>query len=154
MADWRKWLTAGFVLAACTAASASTAPADPCSLLSASAVGTAMGVAYSAPTKSVAPRPFANTVEGTDCRYKSSAGGNVLLFRIYFDASAAQATELHARLKMFYGPGTEVPGVGDEAYFDDGHGLHVRKGNVRFFLSQGDNEKPLTALAKVVAGAL
>ena len=26
-----------------------------------------------------------------------------MLFRVYFDASAAQATDLHARLKMFFG---------------------------------------------------
>ena len=26
-----------------------------------------------------------------------------MLFRVYFDVSAAQATDLHTRLKMFYG---------------------------------------------------
>lgn len=133
-------------------ASAAAAPSDPCSLLSATQVSSAMGSTYAAPQKSVAPRPFANTVQGTDCTY-SGAGGS-LLFRIYFDPSPAAATDLFAKLKMFYSPPTPVPNLGDEAYFDPRHGIHVRKGNVRFFLSSGDNEKPLTALATQVAGQL
>jgi hypothetical protein len=111
-----------------------------------------MGATYSAPQKSVAPRPFANTVQGTDCTY-SGAGGS-LLFRIYFDPSPGAATDLFAKLKMFYSPPTPVPSLGDEAYFDPKHGIHVRKGNVRFFLSSGDNEKPLANLATQVAGQL
>jgi hypothetical protein len=111
-----------------------------------------MGATYSAPQKTVAPRPFANTVQGTDCTY-SGAGGS-LLFRIYFDPSPTAATDLFARLKMFYSPPTPVPSLGDEAYFDPKHGIHVRKGNVRFFLSSGANEKPLTDLATQVAGQL
>jgi hypothetical protein len=100
----------------------------------------------------VAPRPYANTVQGTDCNYE--ANGGTLLFRIYFDPSPAEATTLFAKLKFFYSPPTPAPGIGDEAYFDPKHGLHVRKGNVRYFLSLGDNEKPLAALAAQVAGQL
>ena len=111
-----------------------------------------MGATYGAPEKTGAPRPYANTVQGTDCTY--SGGGEKLLFRIYFDPSPADATDLFAKLKMFYSPPKPVPGIGDEAYFDPRHGIHVRKGNVRFFLSGGDNEKPLTALAAQVAGQL
>jgi hypothetical protein len=111
-----------------------------------------MGTTYAAPEKSVAPRPFANTVQGTDCTYSGSGGS--LLFRIYFDPSPESATELFAKLKMFYSPPTPVPGLGDEAYFDPRHGIHVRKGNVRFFLSAGKDEKPLTNLATQVAGQL
>ncbi len=76
------------------------------------------------------------------------------MFRIYFDPSPTAATDLFAKLKMFYSPPTPVPNLGDEAYFDPRHGIHVRKGNVRFFLSAGDNEKPLTDLAAQVAGQL
>lgn len=111
-----------------------------------------MGKTYGAPAKSTAPRPYANTVQGTDCTY-SGAGGN-LLFRVYFDPSPAAATDLFAKLKMFYSPPKPVPNLGDEAYFDPRHGIHVRKGNVRFFLSAGDDEKPLTALATRVAAQL
>lgn len=133
-------------------AKAATAPADPCSLLSAAQVSSAMGKTFSAPEKSVAPRPFANTVQGTDCKY--SGGGEALLFRIYFDPSPEAATDLFAKLKMFYSPPTPVPGLGDETYFDPHHGIHIRKGNVRFFLSGGKDEKALTNLATQVAGQL
>jgi hypothetical protein len=147
-------IVASMLAAVCSAplARAATAPADPCSLLSAAQVSSAMGTTYAAPQQSVAPRPFANTVQGTDCTY-SGAGGS-LLFRIYFDPSPEAATELFAKLKMFYSPPTAVPGLGDEAYFDPRHGIHVRKGNVRFFLSAGKDEKPLTNLATQVAGQL
>jgi len=144
-------LSFGIVAAVC-AAHAATAPADPCSLLSAAQVGKALGGAYGAPAKSVAPRPFANTVEGTDCTYSGPGGG--VLFRIYFDPSAAAATDLFARLKMFYSPPRPVPGVGDDTYLDPHHGIHIRKGNVRFFLSGGPNEKGLTDLATQVAAQL
>ncbi len=148
-------MASGMLVAACAipAAHAATAPADPCSLLSPAQVSKAMGQTYGAPAKSVAPRPFANTVQGTDCTYSAGGSGEVL-FRIYFDPSAAAATDLFAKLKMFYSPGRPVPGVGDDTYFDPRHGIHVRKGNVRFFLSGGDNEKALTDLATQVAAQL
>ena len=147
-------IVASMLAAVCGAPSAraATAPADPCSLLSAAQVSSAMGTTYAAPQQSVAPRPYANTVQGTDCTY--SGGGGSLLFRIYFDPSPEAATDLFAKLKMFYSPPTGVPGLGDEAYFDPRHGIHVRKGNVRFFLSAGDNEKALIDLATQVAGQL
>lgn len=50
--------------------------------------------------------------------------------------------------------GTVPMSLGDEAYFDPRHGIHVHKGNVRFFLSAGDDEKPLTNLGTQVAGQL
>jgi len=133
-------------------AHAATAPPDPCSLLSAAQVTQAMGQTYGAPAKSVAPRPFANTVQGTDCKY--SGAGSEVLFRIYFDPSVEAATDLFVKLKMFYSPPRPVPGVGDDTYFDPRHGIHIRKGNVRFFLSGGDNEKALTDLATQVAAQL
>ena len=53
-----------------------------------------------------------------------------------------------------------MAGLGDEAYFDPGHGLHVRKGKVRFFLSLETSnftpakEKQLKDLASQIAGRL
>jgi hypothetical protein len=148
-------LTAGVFAVACAVqvAHAATAPADPCSLLTPAQLSKAMGQTYGAPAKSVAPRPFANTVQGTDCTYSAGGSGEVL-FRIYFDPSAAAATDLFAKLKMFYSPPRAVPGVGDDTYFDSRHGIHIRKGNVRFFLSGGNNEKALTDLATQVAAQL
>lgn len=135
------------------------APADPCSLLTAAQVSSTMGDKYGAPEKSAAPRPFANTVQGTDCKYKTASGQDQVLFRVYFDVSEAQATDLHARLKMFFGEGSAPASVGDEAYIDKNDAIHVRKGNVRYFVSitHGDTpngRKEILALAALVAGAL
>ena len=147
------WLVAALLLASAGAVhAATTEPPDPCALLSPADVGSAPGGGFGAPAKTVAPRPYMNTVQGTDCRYE--AGHSELLFRIYFDPSRADATTLFAKLKMFYSPPRPVRGVGDEAYFDRSHGLHVRKGNVRYFPEGPENESKVTALAQLVAGRL
>lgn len=138
--------------AAACAAHAATPPADPCTLLSAAEVSRTLSGSYAPPEKSVAPRPFANTVQGKDCHYRSMGGE--LLFRIYFDPSPDAATQLFAQLKMFYNPPKPVSGVGDEAYFDSRNGLHVRKGNVRYFLQGSGSADRLTELAQVVAKRL
>jgi hypothetical protein len=120
-----------------------------------------MGQPYASPQKAVAPRPYANTVEGTDCNYQPNGDGSGLWFRVYFDPSPSAATELFAKLKMFYSPPTPVSGLGDEAYFDPKYGLHIRKSNVRFFLSfkgmntvAPSNQKQLKDLASQVSGRL
>jgi hypothetical protein len=125
-------------------ARATAPPADACSLLPASDISKTLGQAFDAPQSSVAPRPFANTVTGTDCGYPSKgAGHGTLLFRIYFDPSTTAAADLFTRLSKFYGTPMPVNGLGDVAYFDAAHGLHVRKGNVRFFLTL-DTTGPFT----------
>jgi hypothetical protein len=148
----------GFAFAG-QAARATDSPTDPCSLLTAAQVSSTLGDKYGAPDKSVAPRPFPNTVQGTDCQYKTASGQDHVLFRVYFDASAAQATDLHTRLKAFFGKDSTPANVGDEAYVDKGDAIHVRKGNVRYFLtiSHGDTpsgRKQILALAALVAGEL
>ena len=133
-------------------AQAATQPSDPCSLLTPAQVGSALGATYAAPSKSVAPRPYPSSGPGTDCRY---TGRTELLFRIYYDGSAGDATTLFAKLKMFFGNGTPASGIGDEAYFDKDGALHARKGNVRFFLSAGNGQQAaLTKLGAMVAGQL
>jgi hypothetical protein len=143
-------------------ASANEPPADLCSLLPAAEVSKTLGQPYDSPQKSVAPRPYANTAEGTDCHYAPKNNqASTLWFRTYVDPSPAAATDLFARLKIFYSPPTPVASLGDEAYFDPKHGLHVRKGKVRFFLSLENmksfapaNEKQLKDLATRVTGQL
>jgi hypothetical protein len=142
-------------------AHAAKAPADPCSLLPAAEVSKVLGREFTAPQSNVAPRPYKNTAQGTDCTYRSSSGRGSLLFRIYFDSSPSEATELFGKLKMFYGTPTRVSGVGDETYIDSKHGLHERKGNVRFYLelngvdtSPATKDKPLVNLANAVGGHL
>src|SRR5579862_5844081 len=82
-------------------------PADLCSLLPAAEVSKTLGRGFDAPQKSVAPRPYRNTVEGTDCHYRSKDGSD-LMFRGYADPSVAEATSLFARLSSFYGPSTPI----------------------------------------------
>jgi hypothetical protein len=140
-------------------AKATELPADACSLLTTDMLSKATGQTYGSPQKSVAPRPFPNTVEGTDCTYKKSKGANEskLLFRIYADPSPAAAADLFAKLSKYY-PGTPVKSVGDQAYIDKNHGIHVLKGNVRFFLQMDEfdssTEKKLQDLATQIAGKL
>lgn len=158
----RLFLLAGALLASGSLplpARANEPPSDLCSLLPAADVSKTLGRTYDAPQKSVAPRPFANTAQGTDCNYLSK-GSSKLWFRAYVDPSPEAAKDLFARLGRFYQPQSPVAGLGDEAYFDKDHGLHVRKGKVRFFLSLDvrhfapDNEKQLKDLAASVAGQL
>lgn len=134
-------------------------PADACSLLTVDMLSKETGQTYNAPEKSVAPRPFPNTVQGTDCTYKKSKGASEskLMFRIYVDPSSAAAADLFAKLSKYF-PGTPVNGVGDQAYIDKNHGIHILKGRVRFFLEMDDftssTEKQLKDLATQIAAKL
>ena len=143
------------------AAFATNAPADACSLLPAAAVSKSVGRTFDAPARTVAPRPFRNTVQGTDCLYQANGGRVSVMFRVYFDPSPSESAELFKRLQGFFGAGTAAPGLGDEAYFDGKHGLHERKGNVRFYLelngtdtSAPAKEKVLANMAKEIGGRL
>jgi hypothetical protein len=134
-------------------ANAAEAPSDLCSLLPPAALSKTLGQTYGAPTKTVAPRPFPNTNQGTDCTYKS--GEHTFLFRVYVDPSASSSADLFARLKSWFGAGSkDVSGVGDEAYLDKLGALHVRKGKVRYFLSGSRDSKQLNDLANGVAAQL
>jgi hypothetical protein len=163
MAQMRKFslIAVTFLLSISSIRSARAAepPADLCSLLSATEVSKILGQTYSAPQKSVAPRPYANTAEGTDCNYMSKNGK--LWFRAYVDPSASASSELFTKLKLFYSPPTPVAGIGDEAYFDPQHAIHVRKGKVRYYLNLSPInsftpaiEKQIKDLASRVAGQL
>jgi hypothetical protein len=157
MLNWNQvsWM-AGILLwlASCAPlATGAETPADLCSLLPASVVSKTLGSTYSSPTKTVAPRPFPNTNSGTDCTYES--GSHSLLFRAYVDPSPSASAALFAKLKMYFGSGsTDVSGVGDEAYMDKLHGIHVRKGKVRYYITGPRDENQVKALAIGVAAQL
>jgi len=148
------WVAA-LLFAACPSelARAAEPPSDLCSLLPPAVVSKTLAYAYNSPQKSVAPRPFRNTNEGTDCKYGS--GLRLLLFRIYVDPSPSASADLFAKLKSYLGDGsTAVSGVGDEAYLDKERGLHVRKGKVRYFLDGAGTPKQKNDLALSIAGQL
>jgi hypothetical protein len=154
--DTSKKMTAATVLLIIWSARSATAaepPADLCSLLPVSVVSKTLGATYDSPSKSVAPRPFRDTNEGTDCSYASK--DETLLFRAYVDPSPSAATDLFARLKSFFGRGsTPVSGLGDEAYSDANGALHVRKGKVRFQIAASATDEQLKDLAAGVVGQL
>ena len=134
-------------------------PADPCQLLPAATISSTLGDTFGDPTKSVAPRPFANTVQGTDCHYKGSNGTSEVLLRVYFDPSVPDSTALFAKLKMFFGADSSPATVGDEAYVDANHAIHVRKGSTRYFIvaphaNSTTGQQRLLALANAVAAKL
>jgi len=161
MPNLRKFplIAAALVATACAVPSANAAepPGDLCALLPAADISKTLGKTFGAPEKSVAPRPFAGTNEGTDCHYRSK-NGSKLWFRAYVDPSPAAAKDLFARLSAFYAPPAPVKGLGDEAYFDPQHALHVRKGKVRFYINlspmEASKEKQLSDLGSAVAGRL
>ena len=148
------WMVA-LLLVACSSelARAADPPSDLCSLLPPATISKTLAYTYDSPQKSVAPRPFPNTNEGTDCKYGS--GTRLVFFRVYVDPSPSASADLFARLKTYFGKGsTPVNGVGDEAYFDKDHGLHVREGKVRYFLDGAGTLKQKTDLATGIAGQL
>ena len=58
---------------------------------------------FNPPEKSEAPRPFANTASGTDCKYETQSKRHSLVFRVYVDPSPSASAELFARLKTSFG---------------------------------------------------
>jgi len=151
-------IAATFVVTTCAlhSARATEPPADLCSLLPAAELSKTLGQTYDSLEKSIAPRPFPNTAEGTNCRYKRSkdARERKLVFIAYVDPSPSAAADLFARLSKFFGPPTPVTGVGDKAYFDKYHGLHVLKGKVRFYIAMDDFTPAIETVASQVAGRL
>lgn len=159
MAHWMKALSLAAILVGSawgTGAAAQTKPpADLCSLLPAAQVSKITGQAYEAPQETVAPRPYANTVAGADCTYKKSKGSGEILFRAYADPSTSEAASLFAKLGLLYSLQTPIAGLGDKAYFDPNHGLHVLKGRVRFFISMDNfDEKQAKALGVYIVSQL
>ncbi len=143
-------------------ASATEPPADLCSLLPAADVSKTLGQPYDPPKKSAAMKPYRASGDGSDCNYRPTNNhGSALLYRAYADSSPAVATDIFAKLKAYFGAGTPIPSLGDEAYIDNQHGLHVRKGRVRFFLQLTDaknftpaNQNQLNDLATRVISQL
>jgi|HubBroStandDraft_6_1064221.scaffolds.fasta_scaffold132824_2 hypothetical protein len=136
-------------------------PSDLCALLPPAQLGKVLGQAYKAPEKSTAPPPYAANPAGTQCVYSAEkSGGKSVIFIVYVDPSTAVAKETFSKLSMFYAPATPAAGIGDTAYLDAKHAIHVLAGKVRYFISipiatyTPENEKQLKDLATSVAGQL
>jgi hypothetical protein len=135
-------------------------PADVCSLLPAAQIGKLAEQPFGSPDRTTAPAAFPGSPTGTDCTYHSTSGPErKLLFRTYVESSAAIAKETFHRLSKYYGPNTNVNGNWDEGYIDARHGIHVLKGNVRYYLGltptgsdSAKVDRQVKALANSVAG--
>jgi hypothetical protein len=133
-----------------------------CSLLAPEKVSSTLGGEYGAPLVASARSPWADAVQGTECHFLEANGKDELMLRVYVDHSVEESTELHARQQKIYRLGDVVTGLGDEAYFDVGGVLRVRKGKVRYFLflmlddpdSHPKQKEELSVLAEQVAEKL
>lgn len=135
-------------------------PADPCALLPAATVSQMLQHPFAAPKASAVPS-LTGKGQRMDCMYYDSSRATVW-FGIFFDHSASDANR---GLAMFKDPRSKaVPGVGDDAFFDRQGELHVRKGNVWFFVGGGSpagnpspdalDEPKLIEMAKLVVAKL
>src|SRR5579863_8918984 len=107
-------------------------PSDACTMLPAAQLAKVLEQPYGSPIKTVAPKAFRNSPEGTDCTYKTGKGPQrTLLFRIYVESSPAAAKETFDKLSPYYGPNTSVTGPWDTGYLDKGHAIHIQKGKER-----------------------
>jgi len=148
------------VLAGVVALEGKELPTDACTLLPATQVAKVLNQTFGSPSRVWAPVAAPGTARGTDCKYRTQSGSE-LLFRIYVDPSVDVAKATFTKLSTHFGPNKTVDGNWDEAYFDARHGLHVRKGKARYFLrlnplgtDADQTEKRLTNLAASVAGQL
>lgn len=148
------------ILAGCVALEGREIPVDACTLLPATQVSKVLSQTFGSPSRTWAPVAAPGTAKGTDCRYRTQRGGE-LLFRIYADPSANAAKEVFTKLSTRFGPNKTVDGNWDEAYIDARHGLHVRKGKERYFIrlnplgtNANQTENQLKDLATWVAGQL
>jgi hypothetical protein len=130
-------------------------PSDLCSLLPQAQLVKVLGEGFGAPQKSTAPAPYAANPVGTQCVYSAERGRDQIVFIIYEDPSAAVAKETFNKLSMFFRPNTSVAGVGDSAYIDSKHAIHVLAGTVRYFINiSTENEKQVKDLATWVVGQM
>lgn len=108
---------------------------DPCSYLTPAEISKAYGgVSFAAPQRASAIPAYAGQAPGTRCEYGGNGGNDVELI-VYVDHSPAEAKATFAKLSAFY-PATSKPGgIGDDAYIDKDHAIHVLKGQTRFYIS-------------------
>jgi hypothetical protein len=124
-------------------------PADICSWLTPAQLEKTLGQQFAAPERSVAPPAYQGQAAGAHCEYAAQQGalaGVVLIG--YVDGSAAEAKATFEKLSAFYGPVSKPSGIGDAAYVDQAHAIHVQKGKVRYYISIAPSDADTPALEK------
>ena len=130
-------------------------PADSCALLTPTQIQQVLGQPFAAPTASKWPPAYGKQPWGTQCQYNSQKGPDTkVTFIVYFEQTAAEAKQTFDKLSMWF-PAKSKPAIGDAAYMDSSHAIHVLKGKVRYYISiDPANEKQVKDLATSVAGRI
>jgi hypothetical protein len=120
-----------------------------------------LGQPFGAPEKSTAPAAYRGQPSGTNCNFSEQKGGSLgVRFIVYVDRSPAEAKQTFEKLSVFFPAESKPSGIGDSAYIDNNHAIHVLKGNVRFFInvssdaSDTTREKQARDLAIAVAAQI
>lgn len=136
-------------------------PSDICSLLTPQLLQKTLGQPFGAPEKSTAPAAYRGQPSGTNCNFSDQKSGSQgVRFIVYVDRSPAEAKQTFEKLSVFFPAESKPSGIGDSAYIDDDHAVHVLKGNVRFFInvcsdaSDTTREKQARDLAIAVAAQI
>ena len=137
---------------------AASLPADMCSLLTPAQLQKTLQQPFGGPIKSTATPAYSGQPAGTHCEYRSqSRPPRTVILIVYVDRSAPEARQTFEKLSAFYPANSKPSGIGDSAYIDKDHAIHVLKNNVRYYISIGasnltpENEKQLKDLSMAVA---
>lgn len=139
-------------------AGAKDLPSDICTLLTPRQLQKTLGQPFGAAEKITAPAAYRGQPSGTDCQFTGQKSGSPgVRFVVYVDRSPAEAKQTFEKLSAFFPAESKPSGIGDSAYIDDDHAIHVLKSNVRFFInvssgaSDTTREKQAQDLAVAVA---
>lgn len=140
-------------------AAAKDPPSDVCTLLTPQQLQKTLGQAFGPAEKMSAPPAYMGQSAGTNCHYSDKGGHREVTLIVYVDHSAAEAKETFDKLSAWYPALSKPSGIGDSAYIDKQHAIHVLKGSVRYFISTGSGasdvvEKQVQELAAAVAAQL
>jgi len=137
-------------------AGAKDLPSDVCSLLTPQQLQKTLGQSFGTAQNTSAPAAYAGQSAGTNCRYSDQGGHLEVFLIVYADRSPEEAKQTFDKLSAWY-PATSKPsGIGDSAYIDKDHAIHVLKGRVRYFINAGSHasDKQVQDLANAVAAQL
>jgi hypothetical protein len=157
--SFRFWLALALAVLACPftnrAARAAELPSDLCTLLSSAQLEKTLEP-FGPAEKSTAPAAYLGQPSGSHCEFSARKGTRKVVFIVYVDKSAPEAKQTFEKLSAFYPAQSKPSGVGDSAYIDKDHAIHVLKGKVRYYISISPmaNEKQLKDLANSVAAQI
>jgi hypothetical protein len=131
-------------------------PADVCSLLTPAQLQKTMGAAFDPATKTEAPAAYRGQSPGTNCHYsEQKSGRRVAILIVYVDKSPEEAKQTFNKLSMWFPAKSKPTGIGDSAYIDNQHAIHVLKGKVRFFINISEpTDQKVEDLATAVAAQI